>query len=292
MHLDGVFIRWPVPVGGLTDDLTDGLNEGPAEDLAEAPRAGVLWRARRGRLLLEIPEVARYLVSDGNLIQIELCPRSSTAEVWRFLQMTPAAALYLQRGIPVLHAAVAADGAGRAVVLAGGSGAGKSVLLAELLQRGWGLLADDLAPVTLSQDRVPVALPTGPQVILWPDSLGQLAGPAEAGDPPGVAATGPSGLRRTVTRADRYVRGGTADQRDLVAQRAQFCPHRSLRRARRGPLRRTGRAGLPPADRRRPAGPGQLPGHRRRRRRGCHPDPPAHPAARPVDRRRASGHCY
>ena len=54
-------------------------------------------------------------------------------------------------------------------MLAGDSGSGKSVLLTALVQRGWGLLTDDLAPVTLDDDRVPVAVPTWPEVILWPD---------------------------------------------------------------------------------------------------------------------------
>jgi hypothetical protein len=71
----------------------------------------------------------------------------------------------------VLHAAVVADAAGRAVVLAGDSGSGKSVLLTALVQREWGLLTDDLAPVTLDDAQVPVAVPTGPEVILWPDSV-------------------------------------------------------------------------------------------------------------------------
>jgi hypothetical protein len=75
----------------------------------------------------------------------------------------------------VLHAAVAADAAGRAVVLAGDSGSGKSVLLTALVQRGWGLLTDDLAPVTLDDDGVPVAVPTWPEVVLWPDGAGLAA---------------------------------------------------------------------------------------------------------------------
>jgi hypothetical protein len=75
----------------------------------------------------------------------------------------------------VLHAAVAADTAGRAVVLAGDSGSGKSVLLTALAARGWGLLTDDLAPVTLDDDGVPVAVPTWPEVVLWPDSAGPAA---------------------------------------------------------------------------------------------------------------------
>ena len=158
MRIDGAVIRWPAQVA----------------DLAGAPHSGVLWRAAPGRLLLEVPDVARYLVSDGNLVEIE--PGDGAAgEVRRFLRMTPAAALYLQRGIPVLHAAVVADTAGRGVVLAGDSGSGKSVLLTALLRRGWGLLTDDLAPVTLDDDRVPIAVPTWPEVIRWPDHAGLAA---------------------------------------------------------------------------------------------------------------------
>jgi hypothetical protein len=162
MCIDGAVIRCPAPV----------------TDLPDAPDSGVLWRAAPGRLLLDIPDVARYLVSDGNLVEIDPYDSAAAGKVRRFLRMTPAAALYLQRGIPVLHAAVVADAAGNAVVLAGVSGAGKSVLLAALVQRGWGLLTDDLAPVTLDDDQVPFAVPTWPEVDLWPDS----SEPAAAAD--------------------------------------------------------------------------------------------------------------
>lgn len=163
MSLDGCVIRCPAQVA----------------DLAGAPHSGVLWRAAPGRLLLEVPEVARYLVSDGKLVEIE--PRGAAAgDVRRILRMTPTAALYLQRGIPVLHAAVAADAAGQAVMLAGDSSVGKSVLLAALVRRGWGLLTDDVAPVTLDDAGVPVALPTWPEMILFGPSGSRRAVGCEA----------------------------------------------------------------------------------------------------------------
>ena len=159
MRTDATVIRCPTPV----------------TDLADAPHSGVLWRAAPGRLLLDIPDVARYLISHGNLVEINPCDGVEAGQVQRFLRMTPTAALYLQRGTPVLHAEVAADAAGRAVVLAGDSGSGKSVLLTALVQRGWGVLTDDLAPVTLDDNQVPFAVPTWPEVILWPDSPGPAA---------------------------------------------------------------------------------------------------------------------
>jgi hypothetical protein len=154
-------------------------------------------------LLLEVPDVARYLVSDGNLVEIEPCGAAAAGEVRRFLRMTPTAALYLQRGIPVLHAAVAADRAGCAVVLAGSSSAGKSVLLAALVQRGWGLLTDDLAPVTLDDAGVPVAVPAWPETILWPDAVGGSA--TSVADGADVTEFGPSGSRRAVGWGFRFV---------------------------------------------------------------------------------------
>jgi len=152
MRIDGAVVRCPAA----------------APDLADAPHAGVLCRAGPRGFLFDVPRVARYLVSEGNLVDIEPCAGADDLQVRRFLRTTPAVALYLQRGMPVLHAAVAVSPAGDAVVLAGDSGAGKSVLLTALLQRGWGLLTDDLAPLTLGRNRVPVAVPTWPEVRLWP----------------------------------------------------------------------------------------------------------------------------
>jgi hypothetical protein len=187
MGLDDYVIRCPASVG----------------DLAAAPHSGVMWHAAPGRLLLEVPDVARYLVSDGNLVEVEPCGAATAGKVRRFLRMTPTAALYLQRGIPVLHAAVAADPAGHAVVLAGASSAGKSVLLAALVQRGWGLLTDDLAPLTLDAAGVPVAMPTWPEMILWPDAAGGDA--TSVADGADVTDCGPSGSRRAVGWEARFV---------------------------------------------------------------------------------------
>jgi hypothetical protein len=173
--IDGAVVRCPAPV----------------RDLADAPHAGVLWRAARGALRLDVPGVARYLVRDGNLVEIDPCDGAGAGEVERFVRMTPAAALYLQRGVPVLHAAVAAEPGGRAVVLAGDSGSGKSVLLTALTRRGWAPLADDLAPVMLDGEQVPVAVPTWPEVSQWPGCAAPADPGARAPDPAGAFAGEP-----------------------------------------------------------------------------------------------------
>jgi hypothetical protein len=156
-----------MPIDGVVIDGAVVRCPASVRDLAGAPHSGVLWRAAHGALLFDVPGVARYFVRDGNLVEVDPGDGTGAGEVEQFLRMTPAAALYLQRGIPVLHAAAATDPAGRAVVLAGDSGSGKSVLLTALLRRGWGLLTDDLAPVMLDGEQVPVAVPTWPEVNQW-----------------------------------------------------------------------------------------------------------------------------
>jgi hypothetical protein len=135
---------------------------------------GVLWQAAPNRLLIAVPEVARYLVEAGQRISIEAAPNSSEANVNQFLRMTPFAALLYQRNRLAFHAAAAANEHG-AILLAGDSGAGKSTLLAALLQRDWQLLADDLSPVDLDDHNRLMVWPTFAEVRLWPDAQGQLS---------------------------------------------------------------------------------------------------------------------
>jgi hypothetical protein len=141
--------------------------------LEGATARGVLWQAAPGRFLLDVPGIARYLVADGCSITVEPTAQQTARNVTRFLQMTPLAALFFQRGIPVFHAAAAATPHG-VVLLAGDSGAGKSTLLAALLRRGWSLVADDLAVVSVDQNGTPSVLPAFPEVVLWQDAIDKL----------------------------------------------------------------------------------------------------------------------
>ncbi|MEI7844374.1 MAG: hypothetical protein WCK35_01085 [Chloroflexota bacterium] len=60
------------------------------------------------------------------------------------------------------------------LLLAGDSGAGKSSLLASLLQRGWSMLSDDLAAVGLDENNQPVIYPVHSEILLWGDALKNL----------------------------------------------------------------------------------------------------------------------
>ncbi|MBI2299901.1 MAG: hypothetical protein HYU66_13325 [Armatimonadetes bacterium] len=158
--------------------------------LAGTTARGVLWQAAPGELWIEVPDVARYLVSRGTTVAIDAVT-DDPAEIDRFLRLTPLAALFHQRGILAFHAAAAADERG-AVLLAGSSGAGKSTLLMALLQRGWTALADELAVVRFDAQGNPWVWPMSAEVTLW----------AEAAERLGVEAAGSNGCRGGAKRIE------------------------------------------------------------------------------------------
>jgi hypothetical protein len=187
------------PFPSWLDDASIRIGPVPASLTGESA-SGVLWKAAPGRFLLDVPGVARYLVTDGDSITIDPQRSASDDEVARFARATPFAALCHQRGIAVLHAAAAVRD-DRAVLVAGDSAAGKSTLLAALLARGWRMVADDLTPVTLDDESMPIVLPTFPELILWEDALERL-GTASAGQtnlPPPVRSR-PDGTWSMPTR--------------------------------------------------------------------------------------------
>jgi len=134
---------------------------------------GVLWQAAEGRFLLDVPDVARYLVETGRTVTIDPAPDVPARKIEHFLGLLPLAALLYQRGMLAFHAAAVSNGDG-VVLLAGDSGSGKSTLLIAMLQLGWRMLADDLAIVGQDDQGQPMVYPTRPGIALWPVSLEQL----------------------------------------------------------------------------------------------------------------------
>jgi len=177
MLLPDLFADLDVRVGPVPRVLSDPVGR------------GVLWQTGPGVLLLEVPDVARFLVEDGRSMTIEPWDGADPRVVARFAGMTPLAAVAWQRGMLALHAAAvvgpsgagagAAAGAGMdagagAALLCGESAVGKSVLAAALLDRGWSVLADDLAILAFDEGGRAHVVPAAPELRLWPDALEQL----------------------------------------------------------------------------------------------------------------------
>ena len=127
-----------------------------------------LWTSEQA-LWLEVPEVARFLISDGNRITIDPAPGIDEDSLRVFLLGSALGALLFQRGYLVLHGNAIRIG-DQCMICVGHSGAGKSTLAAGFLQRGYEILADDVVPV----DETGAALPGFPRIKLWQDTATRL----------------------------------------------------------------------------------------------------------------------
>ena len=105
---------------------------------------GRSYQTKPGRFLWQgLPDSGRFLVEDGKSITVERYPGSEDRGICFDLLHTVMAAALRQRGLLVLHANAAVTN-GRAVVVCGRSGAGKSTTLAALLERDCQMLSDDV----------------------------------------------------------------------------------------------------------------------------------------------------
>ena len=123
--------------------------------------------------LLRVPRLARFLITAGRDIVVEIEPGVTDHDAAGFVLGSAFGILLHQRGALVLHgAAVAKDG--RAIAICGASGAGKSTLAAALCRDGCAFVTDDICVVGLDANRRPVVLPDGRQLKLWKQSIDRL----------------------------------------------------------------------------------------------------------------------
>ena len=126
--------------------------------------------ARPGALVLTVPGVARFRITNGDLIEVACNEGADPIAVEQYLAGSARATLVHQRGGVPLHAAcLTPPGGGYAVAIAGHSGAGKSTLAAELVRRGWSLLGDDVTPLYVEGTHV-MAWPSKAGLKLWRDA--------------------------------------------------------------------------------------------------------------------------
>jgi hypothetical protein len=143
------------------------------EALENAGAQGPTWQIAGSRFLMRVPNVARFLLSEGREIVFEAMPGVAANELAIFLLGTVFGILLHQRGQVVLHAgAVRVNG--KAVLFCGASGSGKSTLAATLAQRGFPLVTDDMCAITLTPGAAPMAQPDGRHLKLWAQAIERL----------------------------------------------------------------------------------------------------------------------
>jgi hypothetical protein len=140
--------------------------------------------------LLNIQGVARYLVTAGREIVVDLAAAAPALDVRGYLLGSIFVVLCQQRGLLPLHASAIAGKSG-VVAFLGNSGQGKSTLAAHLAQRGFRVLADDVCLIDATEPSAAMVIPTAPWLKLWRTSLENLGREAE-------------GLDRVFTDDDKY----------------------------------------------------------------------------------------
>lgn len=133
---------------------------------------GVCFYAKKNEVSYEIKDIARYKVSDGKQIIIEPLADADVESIKLFLNGPVFGALLLQKGLLPLHAA-AFEYNGKAILISGNSGIGKSSTVAHIAKQGYKLIADDISCVRIVNNQVKV-FSSGNYIKLWKDSLQKL----------------------------------------------------------------------------------------------------------------------
>ncbi|UTR13077.1 aldolase [Evansella sp. LMS18] len=121
-------------------------------------------------ILFNLPEVGIFLIEKGKEIFVSPFKGVQEDQLRLYLLGTCMGAVLMQRGILPLHGS-ALEINGKAYAIVGDSGAGKSTTASALLKTGYRLISDDVIPVTLTEDNIPMAVLAYPQQKLWQESL-------------------------------------------------------------------------------------------------------------------------
>lgn len=116
-----------------------------------------------------VNDTAWIIVEHGKRITYELKEGGRVDYLQSYLLGWGMSMLALQRGILAIHCSAVADEAG-AILICGESGAGKSTVTTAFLEKGYRLMADDMAFVDVKGDGIAMASPAFPYQKLCRDA--------------------------------------------------------------------------------------------------------------------------
>jgi hypothetical protein len=158
-----------LPAQFETADVVISKDQIASDAITDGKQLGPFLCADRTQLLMDVPDVARYLIKSGNRITYQPLGDVDADSIRVFLLGSCFGALLFQRGFLVLHGNAVQVGGG-CVICVGHSGAGKSTLAGALVQRGYSLLADDVCAINAHG----FIEPGFPRIKLWADTAKRL----------------------------------------------------------------------------------------------------------------------
>ena len=178
IHSDFEIREFPVRESQAAD-ITIRLGD-VAEELEGAEWFRSTWQAKLGHFQMDVPDVGRFLATNGNEMIVDRLPGASDQEIVIYTVGSMFAALLQQRDHLTLHAS-SIKGPDGAVIFVGSSGMGKSTLLSAMNARGYAMIADDITALKRNQDGLIEARPATPVTRLWEDSAHELDRKADEG---------------------------------------------------------------------------------------------------------------
>jgi len=142
------------------------------ENLKNPEKIGVRFQAKKNELLLDVDNISKFYIVNGNKIIIEEIGSPSLSEIKLFLLGSAFGALIFQRGKVPFHGSTVLIN-DKAVIVSGVSGVGKSTITAELVKRGYPIIADDVSLIDIVEKNICV-FPGFARIKLWADTLDLL----------------------------------------------------------------------------------------------------------------------
>lgn len=155
----------------MIPDVKITIGQTPAT-LPNCQKRGVTYEVAVGQFLLDLKDIARFYVANGNSIIIEPKTDNMADDIRLFLLGSCFGAILHQRKTLALHASAIVH-EGKAVLFTGISGAGKSTTANAFRLKGYKMLTDDVCPVQFI-DGKPYAFSGYPQSKMWEDALEKM----------------------------------------------------------------------------------------------------------------------
>ncbi|MDR3701283.1 MAG: hypothetical protein P4L56_16675 [Candidatus Sulfopaludibacter sp.] len=133
----------------------------------------IQWRANPGaEARFSYPRAGQFQVCGGREVIVTPEPGAESALLRLYVQGMMLAAILHQRGLFVLHASIVSAG-GRCFAFVGSVGAGKSTMASGFHARGYSVVADDNAALSL-RNSPPTVLPAFPSLKIYPEVAAAL----------------------------------------------------------------------------------------------------------------------